>query len=243
MADLENTAYPRGKTRIMREFDLTLRFQKRALARRLDRAKVDDWLAQTRPMFESLIPHFPYIGGEENEFTKYLIRPSMLIPLARILRDEGVPTRQVGQIIYEMAAEGYNFIPAPLRWWQARGYLAEKRKAQWRETARQTQLRRYPGDWVCEYVEGDGETFEYGLNMTECGLLKFWRAQGLEEFVPYLCLTDWALWRSLGVEVRRTQTLANGGLCCDYRYIGRSKDVPGGWPPESVPEWTAKFEP
>ena len=134
-------------------------------------------------------------------------------------------------------AGGYNLIPAPVRWWQGRGYLTEKRKARWRETAQQTQLRRYAGDWVCEYVEGDGETFQYGLNMTECGLLKFWRMQGLEEFVPYLCLTDWALWKSLGLEVRRTQTLANGGTCCDYRYIGRNKDVPSGWPPESMPEW------
>jgi hypothetical protein len=57
-------------------------------------------------MFESLIPQFPYIGGAENESTKYLVRPSMLIPLVRILQDEGVPARQVGQIIYEMAAAG-----------------------------------------------------------------------------------------------------------------------------------------
>lgn len=128
----------------------------------------------------------------------------------------------MGQIIYEMATEGCNFIPALLRWWQARIYFLEKQKAQWRKTAHQTLLRRYPGDWVCEYVEGDGETFEYSLDVTECGLLKFWRAQGVEEFVPYLCLTDWVLWKLLGVEIRRTQALANSSACCDYRcYIGR----------------------
>jgi hypothetical protein len=243
MAGSENTAYYlQKKAMIMRGFDLTVSLQKRSLAPRFDGAKIDGWLAQSRAMLESLIPQFPYIGGAENEFTKYLVRPSMLIPLVRILRDEGVPARQVGQIIYEMVAVGYDFIPAPLRWWQARVCFSEKKKAQWRRTARQTQSRRYPGDWVCKYVEGDGETFEYGLDVTECGLLKFWHAQGVKEFVPYLCLTDWALWQSLGIEVKRTQTLANGGDCCDYRYIGRSKDVSGGWPPESKPEWTAQIE-
>jgi hypothetical protein len=242
MADLDDAYYLRKKAGIMRGFDLAVTLQKRSLVPHFDGAKIDGWLAQTRAMFESLIPQFPHIGGAENDFTKYLIHPSMLIPLVRILRGEGVPARQVGQIIYEMAAAGYNFIPAPLRWWQAQEYFSKKQKARWRKTARQTQLHRYPGDWVCKYVEGDGETFEYGLDVTECGLLKFWRAQGVEEFVPYLCLTDWALWQSLGIEVKRTRTLANGGDCCDYRYIGRSKDVPGGWPPESRLEWTAQVE-
>ena len=187
------------------------------------------------------MPQFPYIGGQENEFTRFLVRPSMLMPIVRIMRDEGVPTRQVGQAVFEIADRGYHLIPAPIRRRQGRSYFTEKRKATWRETARVSQLRRYPGDWVCEFAEGDGETFEYGLTMTECGLLKFWRAQGLEEFVPYLCLTDWALWHALGVEVERTQTLANGGTCCDYRYIRRGRNGPPGWPPESVPEWTGLY--
>jgi hypothetical protein len=231
--------YLTHKGKILRGFDLSRRFQRRILTHHFDPSEADIWLARAREELELLIPQIPYIGGKDNTFTKYLVRPSMLIPLVSVMRDEGVPIRTVGQVIFEMAEASYNLAPAPIRWWQGHKYFMGKTRAMWQRTAERTQRHQYPGDWVCEYVEGDGETFEYGLNMTACGLLKFWRAQGLEPFVPYLCLTDWALWRAQSVEVRRTQTLANGAVCCDYRYIGRcqSKDLPTGWPPESMPEW------
>jgi hypothetical protein len=65
----------------------------------------------------------------------------------------------------------------------------------------------------------------------------------MEEFVPYLCLCDWAYWKAAGLEVKRTETLANGGKKCDYRYIKcNSEETTSGWPPETMPEWTGKFE-
>jgi hypothetical protein len=42
--------------------------------------------------------------------------------------------------------------------------------------ARWTQQRRYPGDWMCEVVDGAGQPFDFGMDITECGIVKFLRA-------------------------------------------------------------------
>lgn len=46
---------------------------------------------------------------------------------------------------------------------------------------------------------------------------------------PYHCLTDYALFGTLGIELKRTMTLAQGGEKCDFRFKkGKSSS---GWPP------------
>jgi hypothetical protein len=237
-----NDYYVRRKARLMRRYDLGMWMARGRLNSLFDEFGVDDWGERGREKVEALIPQLPYIGGADNRFTAYLIQPSMLIPLVRMLRDAGAPTRRVGQMIYQAAATGYHAIPAPIRWLMGRRYFHPETIARWREDAKKTQMRRYRGDWVCQFVEGDGETFQYGLDMIECGLLKFWRSEGLDEYVPYLCLADWALWKSVGVEATRTQTLANGAPRCDYRYVRLGKNGPSGWPPESNMEWTGRYE-
>jgi len=238
----EQSYYVVTKDNLMKQYDKATRLQKEVLTRHFDEPKVNRWLVQARKGYESLIPQLPYIGGKENEFTRYLMYPSGIMPTVRILRDEGVPIRKIGQMIFEISTEYYNAIPPLVKWYVRSTYFGEEKKVHMRAAAHKSQLRQYPADWVFEFMEGDGKTFQYGLDMTECGLVKFWSAQGLEEFTPYLCLTDWALWRAIGIKTIRTQTIANGATHCDFRYIRKGKGGPPGWPADSNPEWTGRYE-
>ena len=234
--------YVRNQAKYMQLYDRGSRHQRGVLAKHFDESQIDTWIPAARLRFQALLPEVPYIGGDDNGFTQDYVFPSVVLPWAHILRDEGLPIRKIGQLIVELGSAGCAALSSPAREQMGRAFFSEKKKDQWREVARQSQVRQYPGDWVVQYVEGDGETFDYGLDMIECARLKLWRAQGLEEFVPYLCLADWPYWRAIGVEAKRTQTLACGGTCCDDRYIRRGRDGPVGWPPESLPEWTGRYE-
>jgi hypothetical protein len=234
--------YVRLKDTLMKKYDKSFRMQQKILKNYFDEPRANRWLLEARHRYELLIPHIPYIGGKDNGYTKNLIYSSGIMPLVEILRDEKVPTRKIGLIIFEMAAGFYNAIPAPIRWYLRWSYFGKRRKSRLRKAVARSQFRQYPGDWVFEFVEGDGKTFVYGIMITECGLEKFWRAHGLEEYIPYLCLTDWALWRAIGIAATRTQTIANGGECCDFKYVNKGKGGPSGWPPESNPEWTGRYE-
>ncbi len=80
------------------------------------------------------------------------------------------------------------------------------------------QERRYPDDFACEFVEGDGETFDYGYNFLECASEKFYWAQGALEFLSYYCLLDFPKCERGGLSLTRQGTLAEGCQMCDFRF-------------------------
>jgi hypothetical protein len=213
------------------------------LSQYFESKKVEEIISQIRSEYEKIISTIPYIGGKENDMTEYLLLPSALIPLVKLLIKEGLKTREIGKIIVESAEKLYQKLPKPFRWYLRRKLIANRNINEKKKGAEWSQKRIYPMDWVYEFIDGEGEDFEYGINMKECGLLKYWNNLGLEEYVPYLCLTDWVLWDILNVKTTRTTTLANGGDVCDYRYYkGKYEDGPKGWPPEYHIEWTGIFE-
>ncbi|MCF2138187.1 MAG: L-2-amino-thiazoline-4-carboxylic acid hydrolase [Candidatus Thorarchaeota archaeon] len=61
---------------------------------------------------------------------------------------------------------------------------------------------------------------------------------GYAKYVPYVCLADYALARSVGFGMIRTQTISNGAPKCDFRF---RKDfiTPSGFPPDSLEEFKA----
>ena len=212
--------------------------QKKMLKERYGKQKTNIWMKRSREIFKTIYPQIPDIGGKENMMYKNLTLSTFFMPIAVILREERIPTREIGEHMFNLAKKSFKvFLPLARRI----SYYEESRIQKMRMAAERSLLRKYPADWVFEFIEG-GEDYLFGYDIKECAIHKFWRDQGLEEFVPYMCLTDWAKWEMLEIGVDRTMTVANGHEVCDFRYC-RNKDIfPSGWPPESNIEWTGKFE-
>jgi hypothetical protein len=71
---------------------------------------------------------------------------------------------------------------------------------------------------VRRYVEGDGETFDYGVDYIECETVKFLTERGTLELAPYICPTDILYSQALDWGLKCTITLAKGAECCDFRF-------------------------
>jgi len=222
-------------------FELSLLFQRRILARSFTDAKVRSWLKEARGIYKELRSELPEIGGRRNKMRPFLTSSLLLMPIALILKREGVPIRKVGEILYGIAALAFNSTPLFARKTQATRLFSEKESSSWMEISVKSKERKFEGDWVLEFIGGES-SFHHGYDVTECAILKYWKSHELEEFVPYLCLTDWAKWNALGIEVRREGTLANGCAKCDFRFIRPGCMTPTGWPPETMPEWTGCFD-
>jgi hypothetical protein len=188
-----------------------------------------------RQEYETLAPEMPYIGGEENIFTEWLVYGVYYLAVYRVLKSEGQTIEQVGQVIYDTFATMADHPKWLLRLVGSLRY-DEKYVRQLREAVAETQQRRYPGDWVATFIEGDGEEFDYGLDITECGICKFYQAQGADELAPYLCLSDHVVSVAFDRGLVRYKTLAEGAEVCDFRYKkGRETFVyplRDGWPPK-----------
>ncbi|MBN1246540.1 MAG: L-2-amino-thiazoline-4-carboxylic acid hydrolase [Anaerolineae bacterium] len=177
----------------------------------------------------------PDIGGEANMFTQWLTYGVYYLALYRVLAANGASLEAGGAVIYDVFQAQADY-PAWLM--RAVGRLEYSRAYQKRLHAavEATQRRRYDGDWVASWVEGDGTTFDYGTDIHECGICKLYAAEGVPELAPYLCLSDEVGSRATGRGLVRHMTVAEGFPLCDFRYKwGRETYVAplrDGWPPQ-----------
>ena len=222
--------------------DLATRWKVRRFSRFLDRHTdsleerfgASETAGMRREMLEeyrALIPQVPYIGGRRNPWNSNLAGAPMALAVYRVVQRHGGSAQDAGEVMVAYAHNMIEQIPPRLR-----PRLLGPRRSRAEKVARWTQQRRYPEDWVCEVVDGTGQPFDVGVDVTECAIVKFMHAQGADEFTPYLCHLDYVFAEAAGTGLTRTKTLAWGCDRCDFR-----SRVPGkttaAWPPD-FPERT-----
>jgi len=209
----------------------------KVLCARFGQSRAKILVQDIRREVEGLLPEIPYIGGEENMFTEWLTYGAYYLAVYQVLQTQDQSVEQVGRTIYETYKTMADYPAWMLRLAGSLKY-GEDYVEQLKEAAAASQQRRYPGDWVCTFVEGDGETFDYGLDISECGICKFYHAQGADELAPYMCLSDYVLSCAFDRGLVRYRTIAEGAEVCDFRYKqGRETFVyplRNGWPPQFI---------
>ena len=215
--------YLKNKPGILRQVRFALRSYRTEFEKAYGKAEGEAISRETLRRFGVLLPDLPYIGGDENRFSKALYITAAMLAMYRSLQARGASVEDAARLIYLGTADFYNSFPT--RWlmrWQGRQYSRRKRQDRVRHAAAVSQERRYPGDWVFEVIEGDGQDFDFGLDYTECGLLKYLEREGAPELAPYLCWADYPMFAAMGMKLTRTETLAQGGQRCDFR-LSRGK--------------------
>lgn len=211
----------------------------KVLVTRFGKGRTSGLMKEIRQEYEALTPEVPYIGGEENMFTEWLTYGVYYLAVYRILKAEGQSVEEVGKIIFNTFQAMADYPKWLLRLVGSLKYNKQYVN-QLKEAVAKTQERRYPGGWVAMFIEGDGEEFDYGIDITECGICKFYREQGADELTPYLCLSDCVVSEAFDRGLVRYKTLAEGAEVCDFRYKkGRKTFVNplrDGWPPKFLNE-------
>ena len=180
---------------------------------------------KARKQLDALIPRIPYIGGDENPMTPHLLRSTTSLALYKVAKTHGKTARETGKIIYDAVVASVSQLPPrPFKDLSAE-YIAQEK-----EQARRSQGRRYFGDWVWRFVEGDGVEFDYGYDFVECGTQKLYHAHGADEFLPFYCYLDFVTYRTAGWGFSRTMTLAEGYEKCNFRWK-KGAETRKGWPP------------
>jgi len=175
-------------------------------------------LKETRQEMDTLIPQLPDTGGWRNPHTQLIIASAFFLAFYCTLKERGHSADDVGALIDEAVRKMYSSRLFALM----RLFIRIQRKSFGNQAARRlaaiSQKRRYPGDFVCEFIEGDGESFDYGFDYLECGICKFFHAQNADEFARYMCRLDYPVAGAMGTRLIRTSTIAEQGIKCDFRY-------------------------
>jgi hypothetical protein len=233
----ETQFYDALKPKLLRDFEVMAEAADPVLATHFGDREAFTIVGEIRAEYERLIPQIPYIGGAQNRMTDNLIGTTASLAIYNVLRARGETVERIGRVHYEII-EAYLAAQPQWRFRVMRAFMATGlgvwvAKRMLRRAAARSQRRQYEDDFVLRFVEGDGEEFDYGIDVEECAVEKFFREQGAEDFTKYVCLYDFPQSELSGTGLVRTGTIAEGCARCDFRFKG-------GRQPENLGETTAE---
>jgi hypothetical protein len=172
---------------------------------------------EARREYEAIIPQLPYIGPR-NPLLLFFIPTGWHVGLYRVLQRQRRTVEEAGQVIYDLTEAYLRSMPPYAH--RLIGYLwfSSLFLRRLKKRAVQSRERKYPGDYVFQYIEGDGKTFDYGIDFLECANCKFLGAMGADELAPYVCAGDKLASEFLGWGLMRTMTIADGYEKCVFRF-------------------------
>ena len=186
---------------------------------------LDDWLGEgqatqllreSHQEYQALIPRLPYIG--QSMLLMFFWPPTRYLAVYRAMQRQGGTLEEAGRLVYMMGTEEVLALPPLVRriwkylWFSSYFTGRIKRKAP------SSHERPYPGSYVIDYVEGDGLSFDYGVDYLECATCKLLQAEDAFELAPYICATDKPVSELMGWGLTRTMTLAGRDPKCDFRF-------------------------
>jgi hypothetical protein len=173
---------------------------------------------EARQEYEDLIPEIPYIeGARARALNSFLLITAQELAVYRAMKKRGKGPGEAWEICHEAIKrrmEKFCCIKRRLlKYFMHSNFL----KRIVRRRAERGQQFKF-GDFEIRYLIGEGEEFDWGVDYVGCGNYNFVKAQGAEEFAPYVCMSDIALGDALGWGLIRTQTIADGCQSCDFRF-------------------------
>jgi len=177
----------------------------------------EEVMPKIRGEYESIYAEIPFIGGDENSLTSDLVGAAENLAFYKVLKRQGKTLKEIGKMAYIASEKEFKKHPElapPMTNPEFIPYI--------KHAAMVSGEKKFPGDWVYEFIEGD-EEFDFGTYFTECGIQKFYHQHDADEFTPYLCAMDILMSEYGELGLHRTQTLAEGGNMCDFQYKGGRK--------------------
>ena len=209
--------YISRKRQWLKSFDWAINRGKRVLIDHEGVERANALVSEARREYEALIPRIPFIG-HRCPFLVFLLPASRYLAVYRVLQINKISIEEAGQIICRMNESEWNVLPIPLRRMISYVWFTPLFINRLRKRAKETQERKYPGGYVLTFIEGDGRSFDYGLDYTECAACKFLNREGAPKLAPLICSFDKSASEMLGWGLTRTTTIANGDQKCNFRF-------------------------
>ena len=91
-----NNYYNSNKAKLFRELDQILTIGKDTMISVYGQKVADELIPEVHQKFETLIPHIPYIGGDDNPFTVNLVGSAQFLALYKVLQRKGIGKDESG---------------------------------------------------------------------------------------------------------------------------------------------------
>ncbi len=218
MSNQQTNYYTPRKAELLREFDKTAALVKDTVVSRYGIEFTDALYIACREAYETLIPHIPYIASfRARALNTFLVISAQELAVYKGMKKHGKTAEEAWEICHDALRLRMTHYPAIKRWLLKRVMFSGIVKRRFRQRAEAGETQNL-GDFQVRFVSGNGEDFDFGVDYLACGIHKFVREHGGEEFAPYVCMSDIALSDAMDWGLIRTETLADGCKRCNFRF-------------------------
>jgi hypothetical protein len=210
--------YTTRQEKLLRGFDTTSALMSASLIGRYGEEFAKKLHREARRRYKELIPKIPYINGlRARMLNTFLLISAQELAVYKAMAKHGKPPGEAWELCHEALRLRLEQLPRWKRRLMRQFMFSRFVKKIMARRASQEQKARF-GNFEIEYLIGQGDDFDFGVNYHRCGNYEFVKRHGGEEFAPYVCMSDIALSQAMGWGLRRTQTLADGCPHCDFRF-------------------------
>jgi hypothetical protein len=209
--------YKSQKSKLLKDFDNMVKRTNKVFASHYGEDQANIMAAEIRQEYEALIPHIPYIGGKQ-PLTRFLIATVQFLAMYRVLKKHGITLVEMGGLIYEVCQALISSYPKVALRLIVHMDFSKRYQRSLQKRAEESHQLQYPGDYVFNFVQGDGKEFDFGVDYIECAGYNFLKKQGAPELAPYLCNIDILYSEAFSWGLIRKTTLAQGFDKCDFRF-------------------------
>jgi hypothetical protein len=201
----------------MTSFEAQVTSVNRYLSARYDAAFADEVCEIARSEYRKLVPQLPNIGGQAHPGYKYLLLAAQWVAFLRPMNARGHGPEETARMMYDIFVADLENAPRKELTRQGELFFSNEYTKMMQTWCAHSKTQQ-TGDWVVDFIPGEGDRFDHGLDFHYCPCVEFFKFQGAESIAPYFCLLDFAEHRLMGTGLRRTKTLAEGDEICDFRY-------------------------
>jgi hypothetical protein len=210
--------YLKHKKTLLNEFDHQASLIDSSLVEQYGREFASRLKTDAHQEYEKLIPEIPFIPGIRGRpLNTFLLVTAQELAVYKAMKKHGKPANEAWELCHTAIRLITAEIPKWKRWLLKKLMFSPLVKAIVKKRA-EKQEKAFLGDFEIEYLIGNGNDFDFGVNYHQCSNLNFAKKHGGEEFAPYICMSDIALSDALGWGLTRSQTLADGCDHCDFRF-------------------------
>ncbi|MCJ7626270.1 MAG: L-2-amino-thiazoline-4-carboxylic acid hydrolase, partial [Anaerolineaceae bacterium] len=205
----KSSYYLKNKSRIMQEVTDFLAHARTTIVELYGETTALKVADETLSKSEALFANLPDIGGDKNFLIRNFYLGAVMLSIYKVLKARAKPPEDAGRIVYNAIKSQLHTSPPPFLLKeneQAVQELISKRK----KAAEDSQKRNLPYDWMTFFLEGDGKSFDWGIDYSSCGICKLYQDHAASEMIPFVCALDLPIYQARGIGLVRTKTLAQG---------------------------------
>ena len=169
---------------------------------------------ESNKLLLEIIPNIPYVGGKDNMFTIILEVNACIIALYKVMIKNGENLDNIIKIFCETTEKFFQKYPKFILKLIGRYMLSRRFIRKLTNLSNETHQMKYPDNWSFTVRKGNDEEYRWKAKYSQCAVCNFWKAQGLEEFLPYCCFFDVINSKYCNTGIQFESTLGEGSPFC-----------------------------